>query len=296
MPVIDTEIPLGPDVERTWHAWLEVTKTRCHINYELEGGRLDTHIASCLENSMATADRVTRHGHPCPRKILEVGSSTGFNCLALSHLYPDAEIYGIEPDSEAVLVAKSMAEAAGKNKVHFQQGVGENLPYENEEFDLIICLTVIEHVGNVENVISEMARVLSPGGMLRLEAPNYVWPYEPHLSLWCIPLLGKKFARLLALMQGKSKNVAYLDHLQFVTPGRLESAFKKNGLVWENLVQVKLEQVFEGDSSQIKAYTRIARLMRIPAKLGLGRFLVKLIMATKLYPSVLYAVKKASHV
>ena len=37
--------------------------------------------------------------------------------------------------------------------------MGENLPFKDEQFDLIICHTVIEHVSNVEIVLSEMNRV-----------------------------------------------------------------------------------------------------------------------------------------
>lgn len=289
------EIPLDVTVSSRWEAWLQVTKARCHLHFELVGGRLDSHIAASLDNAMGTASRVSRSICSPPKKILEIGCSTGFNCIALSRLFPEAEVYGIEPDGEAVAVANSMAAAAEISNVHFLRGVGESLPYGNHVFDLIVCLTVIEHVNDVERVIAEMARVLTLNGAVRLEAPNYIWPYEPHLNIWCLPLLGKGSAKLMAVLQGKTRNMDYLDHLKFVTPGRLEILFRRYGLVWENQVKTKLEQVAAGDNSQIMAYKRVAAFLRFLALTGMSKMLVKLVMWSGVYPSVLYILRKAPH-
>lgn len=50
----------------------------------------------------------------------------------------------------------------------------EPLPYEDAFFDLVLFASVIEHLYNPHTVIREIARVLRPGGMLLLEAPNAV--------------------------------------------------------------------------------------------------------------------------
>lgn len=286
------DIPLNPSVEQAWHAWLQVTRARCHLHYELEGNSLRSHVGTCLRSATAQMQRISSGVARSPRKILEIGCSTGFNCIALSQLFPAAEIHGIEPDGEAVLVANRMARAASIGNVHFHEGVGEDLPFENSEFDLIICLTVIEHVENVEAVISEICRVLNAGGIVRLEAPNYVWPYEPHLGIWCVPLLGKKFAKLMALLQGKGSLLRYLDHLKFVTPGKLEAAFKKCNLDWHNEVETKLRKTLDGNAQQVMAYKRAAALLSALARLGTADLLVKVVMWSKLYPSVLYTIRK----
>lgn len=286
------EIPVNADVQCHWDTWLQVTKKRCHLNFELEGGSVKNHIDFCLQSATATAQRVANDIDLVPRKILEVGCSTGFNCIALSRVFPDAEIHGIEPDEEAVSVGNTMVAVAGIKDVHFQSGIGEHLPWGDAEFDLIVCHTVIEHVKDVERVIEEMSRVLAPNGVIHLDAPNYVWPYEGHLSIWCIPLLGKKLAKAAAVLQGKSQKADYLDHLQFVTPPRLEAAFRRNGMVWDNRVRTKLDRALGGDATQIKAYKRLAGALRFLAKAGLSKLLVGFIMWTHLYPSVLYTIRK----
>ncbi len=50
-------------------------------------------------------------------------------------------------------------------KVDFRQGSVEDLPYEDESFDLIATTAVLEHVRNIEAMSGETARVLRPGGI-----------------------------------------------------------------------------------------------------------------------------------
>ncbi|MFA6242113.1 MAG: methyltransferase domain-containing protein [Candidatus Hydrogenedentales bacterium] len=50
----------------------------------------------------------------------------------------------------------------------------ERLPYEDSFFDLVLFASVVEHLYNPHTVLREIARVLRPGGLLVLEAPNAV--------------------------------------------------------------------------------------------------------------------------
>ncbi len=54
-------------------------------------------------------------------------------------------------------------------------GAGEQLPFRDASFDGVYHINVIEHVADVEAVISEGARVLRPGGMLATVTPNGNW-------------------------------------------------------------------------------------------------------------------------
>lgn len=45
---------------------------------------------------------------------------------------------------------------------------GETLPFETGEVDAIFCVSVLEHIPSREKTISEMARILKPGGLLVL--------------------------------------------------------------------------------------------------------------------------------
>jgi len=48
------------------------------------------------------------------------------------------------------------------------------LPYEDAYFDLILFASVIEHLYNPRHALDEITRVLGPGGLLLVEAPNAV--------------------------------------------------------------------------------------------------------------------------
>ncbi|MBA3727867.1 MAG: methyltransferase domain-containing protein [Actinobacteria bacterium] len=53
------------------------------------------------------------------------------------------------------------------------QGSLSRLPFEDETFDAVICSEVIEHIARSEVDLTDMVRVLSPGGMLVLGTPDY---------------------------------------------------------------------------------------------------------------------------
>jgi len=59
---------------------------------------------------------------------------------------------------------------------------GTNFPYQSETFDSVLCNQVLEHVFNPDEFLSEIKRVLRPGGKLLLTVP-FVWdeheqPYD----------------------------------------------------------------------------------------------------------------------
>ncbi len=67
------------------------------------------------------------------------------------------------------------------------------LPFLDNVFDKVICLNVLEHVGNPSSLILEIARVLKPGGSLRLRTDNASY-WRFHLS----PQLGHRMGLPMA--------------------------------------------------------------------------------------------------
>ena len=282
-----------PDkVFQTWEKLLEVNKKRCHLHFDLEGGSILNHVDVSMKSANNTVNRIVNDlpNQFKPRRILEIGASVGFNSIALAEYYSYAEVFSVEPDKEAVGVAEAMANHLSINYKPIV-GVGEKLNFPNGYFDLIVCHTVIEHVNDVSEMIREMARVLSPGGYIHLDAPNYMWPYEPHLAIWCLPMLGKQLVRVFAVIQGKRKELWYIEHLKFVTPYYLERQYKDNGLKWENRVVSKLLNSIEGDA-QIVRYRKTAKVVKSLGKIAFIQNILLLIIRLGLYPSVMYTVKK----
>ena len=283
---------ISKETQHEWDKWIAVTRSRCHLHFVVEGGTIATHIAAGMESGRMTAQRVAIETDVRPQSILEVGSSVGFNCFGLALHYPNALIVGIEPDAEAVDVATRTARDFGITNIEFTTGVAEALPFDDGRFDLIVCHTVIEHVQNVDKSIMQMARVLKPGGQLHIEAPNYIWPEEPHVQIIMPPLCPKPIMKLLGHLQGKSADIAYVGHLQLVYPRWIERNFRRGGLTWTNLVEQKLQRAAEGDYSQIVAYKRAAALLARLRKWRLDKLAIRILLACSMYPSLIYTATK----
>jgi len=116
-------------------------------------------------------DQVTdRRAH-----ILDVGCGTGANLVLLSE-FGDAEGVDISPD------ALAFCRERGLDNVKL--GAGEALPYEDNEFDLVTALDVVEHMDDDVAGLREMRRVLRPGGRLLLFVPTFMflWGVQDEVS------------------------------------------------------------------------------------------------------------------
>jgi ubiquinone/menaquinone biosynthesis C-methylase UbiE len=279
-------IELSEAARHAWAHFLDQADNRGHASRNLSGPTIDSHVAACLASARQTAARVAENwGKGSCHRILEIGCSTGVNCLALAEQFPRATIVGIEPESAAVSVAQTMA--TGNPAITFLQGVGEQIPLDEKSVDIIVCHTVIEHVSDVDQCLREMVRVLAPGGMLSLEAPNYRFPREPHLGIWCLPTLGKPFVRLCAKLQGKGDQSWFINHLQFVTTGRVIHALRQQGCDVSDNSRSKLLLLATGSLDAQPGNARAGKWLRLSSKLGLTRIVVGAINHLQLYPSML---------
>ena len=63
-------------------------------------------------------------------------------------------------------------------------GAGENVPFADGSFDLVLSHEVIEHVQDDRAAVDEIVRTLRPGGRLVLFCPNRGYPFETHGIYW----------------------------------------------------------------------------------------------------------------
>lgn len=110
-----------------------------------------------------------RHINWAGREVLDLGCAGGFMAEALTER--GASVIGIDPAEEAIGVARRRAKKMGQN-IRYDTGVGEALPYEDGSFDAVVCVDVLEHVNDLTKVVSEIARVLRPGGMFLYDTIN----------------------------------------------------------------------------------------------------------------------------
>ncbi|MCR9156194.1 MAG: bifunctional 2-polyprenyl-6-hydroxyphenol methylase/3-demethylubiquinol 3-O-methyltransferase UbiG [Rhodobacteraceae bacterium] len=103
------------------------------------------------------------------KDVLDLGCAGGFMAEALDNR--GARVTGIDPAKEAVAAARAHAQSEGK-AIRYDVGVGEALPYADASFDAVVCVDVLEHVQSLTRVISEVFRVLSPGGYFLFDTIN----------------------------------------------------------------------------------------------------------------------------
>lgn len=101
--------------------------------------------------------------------VLDLGCAGGFMAEAITR--KGARVTGIDPAARAIAAAQAHAEAGGL-QIRYDTGVGEALPYDDASFDAVVCVDVLEHVEDLGQVVSEVSRVLRPGGMFLFDTIN----------------------------------------------------------------------------------------------------------------------------
>jgi len=108
-------------------------------------------------------------------RVLENGCGVGMYVEKMTAL--GANVTGLEYDFERARDAKA-------NSEKIVNAAGEFLPLPSGTFDLVLSHEVIEHVQDDRSAISEMIRVLKPGGRAVIFCPNRGYPVETHGIFW----------------------------------------------------------------------------------------------------------------
>jgi len=103
------------------------------------------------------------------KTVLDLGCAGGFMAEALTKR--GAMVTGLDPSAPAIAAATDHAKAENL-KIEYSVGVGEEIPHPAASFDIVVCVDVLEHVSDLSQVISEIARVLKPGGTFLFDTIN----------------------------------------------------------------------------------------------------------------------------
>ena len=101
-------------------------------------------------------------------RVVDVGSGAGFDSfVAADQVGPSGKVIGVDMTEEMLAKSRSTAAKLGLANVEFREGLAENLPVEDGWADVVISNGVINLCADKKAVLSEIFRVLRPGGRLQ---------------------------------------------------------------------------------------------------------------------------------
>jgi len=158
-------------------------------------------VVDCVQEILHVA--TTYLGKPASElSVLDCGSGTGQYLFETEKSV--RKIMGIEPDLTALKHARLVKEKNGSKAVMLH-GFIEETPID-EKFDLIISLTTVEHMPDARKSMEHIVRLLKPGGIIYLTAPNKLWPIECHYQLPFLSYLPLPLANLYMQITGKGRS------------------------------------------------------------------------------------------
>lgn len=155
-----------------------------------------------------------RHVDWAGRAVLDLGCAGGFMAEALARR--GATVTGIDPAEKAIAAAREHARDEGLS-ITYDVGTGEDMTYGDATFDAVVCVDVLEHVQDLDRVLTNVARVLRPGGLFLFDTIN-----RNPVSRFAAITMAEDALRLLP--RGTH------DPDKFITPAELEAGLDRAGL------------------------------------------------------------------
>lgn len=103
------------------------------------------------------------------KRVLDLGCGGGFVSEELARR--GANVVGVDPASALLDVARAHARESDLT-IDYCEGTGELIPAQDSEFDIVVCVDVLEHVADLDKVLIEVRRVLKPGGLFLYDTIN----------------------------------------------------------------------------------------------------------------------------
>ena len=101
--------------------------------------------------------------------LIDIGCGGGY--LSEEFAKIGINVTGVDPSKESIKAAEKHARE-NNLRINYVHGYGENLPFESNSFSMVACCDVFEHVKDLNAVISEISRLLVPGGILFFDTIN----------------------------------------------------------------------------------------------------------------------------
>lgn len=153
---------------------------------------------------------------PGGNSLLDIGCGDGELLLLLKDRY--RQVYGI--DVAKPRINRIRKKCRNESNIHVILGdVNQQLPFENDSFDTITAIAVLEHIFDPYHLMKECHRLLHKRGTLIVHVPNIAWlPYRIRLLMGKVPEVPSS--------EGEEWDY---EHLHSFTRASLKNLFEKEG-------------------------------------------------------------------
>ena len=162
-----------------------------------------------------------RFGDVPGKRLLDVGCGGGYLCEEFAKAGLD--VTGIDPSLNTIKAAGKHAIWSGLS-IDYQEGRAEAIPFGDSSFDYVSCCDVLEHVDDIKSTISEIARVLKPGGVFFYDTINRT------LASWLVVI---KIGQDWACTAWEAPNTH--EWRRFVKPSELASVMRVHCLAMREI-------------------------------------------------------------
>lgn len=135
-----------------------------------------------------------------PQSVLDIATGTGDLAISFSK-FDIPTIVGFDLSEGMLSIArKKVAKQKIAERIEFIQGDSENMPFEENSFDAITVAFGVRNFENLEKGLSEILRVLKPGGIfviLETSVPTK-FPFKQGYYFYTktiLPIVGKLFSK-----------------------------------------------------------------------------------------------------
>ena len=133
-----------------------------------------------------------------PKMVFDLGCGNGLQAEMLKKTMPEVIVKGCDISSAAIEKALNRMGLCYICNID-----NSDLPEDNEIYDLVLCVAVLEHLYDVSHALKEIHRILKPGKHVLIQVPNLCfWKFRLEVLMGKIPYILRDPRHLHSFSKG----------------------------------------------------------------------------------------------
>jgi SAM-dependent methyltransferase len=176
------------------------------------------------------------------QRVLDLGCGTGVATRTVARrVGRTGSVLGVDPTPAFIAQAKSLALQNGLANASFEVGDGRRLRFSDGEFDTVLAVTVLSHLPERVQVLSELRRIVKPGGKILVMDGDYASNQIEHpdrattdriVAAWRASVVDDPYLcrRLVPLVAGAGLEIETVAGHVHVEAGKLD---EETSFIWQ---------------------------------------------------------------